>query len=375
MAPVEERIVAALDERRKTNSLRKLIPFDHSLIDFSSNDYLGLARSAEFRNYVEEKGKSLGSAQLFGSGGSRLLSGDSEFIEKTENFFAQHFRSGSGLIFNSGFAANCGIFGCVPQKGDTVLYDELIHASVRDGIRLSNARAWSFRHNDVDHLRELMDRAEGNIFVAVESFYSMDGDSCPLEEMVELCEEKNASLILDEAHSTGLAGKNGEGLAVETGLHEKIFARLYTFGKAMGCHGAFVACSTVLREYLVNFSRPFIFTTALPVHDIHVMRCAVEFVSAQSELRDLLRKNIFHFSEEASRCFPGHVRSGSAIQSMIIPGNENVKAVMEKCREKKLDVRAILSPTVAEGKERLRIILHSFNSKEDIGLLIQHLSA
>jgi 8-amino-7-oxononanoate synthase len=371
---VQQRMQEALEDRAAKNSLRKLIPADPSFSDFSSNDYLGIARSAEFIAYVRSKENTVTQAQLYGSGGSRLLSGNSSFAEETEKFLATHFKAEAGLLFNSGYAANSGIFGCIPKKGDTILFDELIHASVRDGMRLSHAKSWSFRHNDVHHLRELMDRAEGNVFVAVESVYSMDGDSCPLEELVELCEEKNASLILDEAHSTGLSGKNGEGMAVELGLQDRIFVRLYTFGKAMGCHGAFVAGSELMRNYLINFARTFIYTTALPVHDILVMRSAVEFVTAHPEERKKLSANVRYFREHVAGKGLNVELSGSPIQTLIIPGNENVKAVADRCRADKLDVRAILSPTVPEGKERLRIIIHSFNSEAEIDKLIQQLS-
>ncbi len=292
-----------LDERRITHSIRKLIPSDSSFTDFCSNDYLGLARSESLLKKVEaewQKLKSLKTPQLLGSGGSRLLAGDSHYAEKLESELAEFYGAESVLLFNSGYAANLGLFSSLAKRGDTILYDELIHASVRDGIRLSPAKSWSFNHNDVNHLEELLKKAEGAVFVAAEAIYSMDGDECPMSEIVGLCEKYGASFILDEAHSNGLYGKKGQGLAVEKNLHTKIFARLLTFGKAGGCHGAAVAGSANLKNYLVNFSRPFIYTTALPVHDLAVIKCAVDHLEEQKEIRQQLFSFVNYFRKKAN---------------------------------------------------------------------------
>ncbi len=369
MNPAENRLASALEKRRSENALRTLIPADPSFVDFCSNDYLGLARSERFMLAVEKEWETLRASktgQLVGSGGSRLLAGDSEYAHALEKELAEFYKAEAGLLFNSGYLANIALFSCLPKKGDTIIYDELIHASVRDGMRLSQAKAWGFRHNDVAHLEELLAKAEGTVYIAAEAIYSMDGDACPLEEIVALCEKYKAALILDEAHSNGLYGENGEGLAVALRLEQKVFARLLTFGKAPGCHGALVAGSALLREYLVNFARPFIYTTALPVHDLAVIRASVRYFSNRHELRAKLAELVDHFH----KTLPGALsRPFSAIQTVLIPGNAQVKAVAAACREKRLDVRAILSPTVPEGQERLRVILHAFNTKAEIDQL------
>jgi 8-amino-7-oxononanoate synthase len=204
----------------------------------------------------------------------------------------------------------------------------------------------------------------------------MDGDQCQLEEIFELCEKYNANLILEEAHSNGLYGENGEGLAVALGLQDKIFARLLTFGKAGGCHGAGVAGSKILKEYLVNYARPFIYTTALPVHDLAAMKCAVRNFSKQHELRQQLFSFVNYFRDKADE-YPALqlVESESAIQGILVSGNENVRSVAAKCRENKFDLRAVLSPTVPEGQERLRVIIHAFNHPLEIDRLLEIVSA
>jgi 8-amino-7-oxononanoate synthase len=375
LSSAEKRMAEKLEERGNENSLRKLISPDSSFIDFCSNDYLGLARSENLLRLVEEEWRKLKSqktTQLLGSGGSRLLAGNSSYAENLENELAQFYKGESGLFFNSGYAANAGIFSSIPKRGDTILFDELIHASVRDGIKMSQAKSWSFHHNDLSHLEELLKKAEGTIFVAAEAIYSMDGDECLLEEMVLLCEKYGAAFILDEAHSNGIYGENGEGLAVQKNMHERIFARLFTFGKAAGCHGAIVVGSEVMKNYLINFSRPFIYTTALPVHDLAVIKCAVNHFSGQKDLRKQLFSFVNYFRKKVGEYSSIQLLpSESAIQGILIGGNDKTRSVAAKCRENKMDVRAILSPTVPEGKERLRIIIHTFNHPLEMDELIK----
>jgi 8-amino-7-oxononanoate synthase len=252
------------------------------LIDLCSNDYLGFAGSGELLAMIEQFPVPPGQSRL-GSRGSRLLAGNSSFIEETEKFIAVFHRAVAGLIFNSGYDANVGFFSCVPQRNDVVLYDELIHASVHDGMRMSKAETLSFSHNDTSDLASKLEAVRNqdrfaNVFVAVESLYSMDGDEAALEEMSGLCEQYSAKLIVDEAHATGVIGNRGEGLVNSLGLEQKTFARLHTFGKALGCHGAIILGSETLRNYLVNFARSFIYSTALPYHAIVSVRCAYELL-------------------------------------------------------------------------------------------------
>lgn len=342
----------SLQDRKEKGSLRSLLSFDKH-IDFWSNDYLGLAK---FPQAIDVKG----------STGSRLISGNSKFVEEVEKQIARHFQSEAALIFNSGYDANLGLFSSLPQKGDTILYDEYVHASVRDGIRLSFANSFSFRHNDVSDLRKKMQKAEGTVFVAVESLYSMDGDLAPLIELSLLCKEYNALLIVDEAHSGGVFGTEGKGLCRELGVVDSVFIRVFTFGKAYGAHGAVVCCSDEVREFLINFARSFIYTTALPEGMYRHILQQIE-LSKEEELREQLQTNIARFVNS--------VRSGlsspnSPIQIIEFSDLDSCKLKARQLQAAGFAVKAILPPTVPAGSQRLRICIHAFNTKEEIDRLI-----
>ena len=249
-SPLELKLSQILEKRRKESRLRSLRASPPNSVDFSSNDFLSLATSPKLKDaYLTE----LQSRPFhLGSTGSRLLDGNSEYAEKLERDIAVFHGGKAGLLTNSGFDANVSIFACLPQPGDIIIYDELIHASVHDGMRQSRAtKAISFSHNSVKDLRRQLSRcledfkkntrSIPNVFVAVESVYSMEGDVAPLSEIVETVEElfpnRNAHIIVDEAHSNGVYGPQGKGLVSQLGLEDRIFIRLHTFGKALACNG------------------------------------------------------------------------------------------------------------------------------------------
>ncbi len=356
-----------IGERRVANAFRSLTMANRKT-DFCSNDYLGIVKN----KLIE---KSLPDNLSHGSTGSRLLSGNYELIEETENHIAGFHEAAAGLIFNSGYDANTGLLSCVPQKGDAIIYDQLSHASIRDGIRLSFASSFSFLHNDIADLEKKLAAAihlHQNIFVVTESVFSMDGDKAPLIEISNLCEKYNAGLIVDEAHATGVIGEKGEGLVQYLGLQKKYFARIHTFGKACGCHGAVVLGSAQLKNYLINFSRQFIYSTSLPPSATAAIAASYKIFPALQNERDHLKNLIDLFKKSEMKY---HVpNSDTPIQVVIIPGNEEVKKVAASLQENKLDVRAILYPTVPKGKERLRIVFHAFNTKEETEKLIEILS-
>lgn len=346
--------------KREEKGLYRSLHHSSGLTDFFSNDYLGFAKK---NTELPE------SFMASGSGGARLISGNYPLLEETEKVLADFHDSEEALIFNSGYTANLGFFSAFTQRDITILYDELSHASIRDGIRLSLAKSFSFRHNDVNDLEEKLKRAEGKIIIAVESVYSMDGDFAPLKEIVKLAEKYNAFLFADEAHAGGIFGEKGEGRVVEEGWQKAVHARLITFGKAWGLHGAVILCSSWMKKFLVNFSRPFIYTTALPpIAVFHILKRTGEIKNASSQ-RELLKSNIRYFRENISG-MSGFLLSSSPVQSCLIKGNIAAKKKAEQLRKKGLDVKAILSPTVPEGKERIRICLHSFNTKNEIDLLL-----
>ena len=348
---------------RKAQNLFRTLKSPAGLIDFCSNDYLGLARSKELTNLINDKLEKLNLPN--GATGSRLLSGNSSYTEEVEQKLSGIFKSESSLIFNSGYTANLAVLSSIPQKGDTILYDELAHACIKDGARLSLSNRYSFKHNNLEDLEQKLKKATGKIFIAVESLYSMDGDLCPLVELVKLSEKYDASIILDEAHSTGVRGVNGSGLATSLGLASKIAIRVYTFGKGMGCHGACVAANKNLIEYLINFARPFIYTTALPPHSIASIDCAFDYLNNNITLQDLLKKKISLFKTHLHPSI-NSIESESSIQGIVIPGNEYARSVANNLQSKLFDVRPILSPTVPQGAERLRICLHTYNTDDEI---------
>jgi 8-amino-7-oxononanoate synthase len=312
-----------------------------------------------------------------GSGGSRLLSGNYSLIEETEQFIADFHEAEAGLIFNSGYDANVGLLSCVPQKGDIILYDNLIHASVRDGIRLSFAQSFSFLHNDLIDLENKLKFDGNNIFVVTESVFSMDGDIPPLKEIVHLCEKYNARLIVDEAHATGVIGKKGEGLIQHLQIQNSCFARVHTFGKACGVHGAIVLGSNKLRSYLINFARPFIYSTALPETTIAVIKVSYQTFPLLITEREHLNKLIIYFQEQICNFHIQGIQvqhSSTPIQIVIIHGNKEAKAMAERLQKNNLDIRAILYPSVPKGSERLRIVFHSFNTFNDVDTLVNIIS-
>jgi 8-amino-7-oxononanoate synthase len=200
--------------------------------------------------------------------------------------------------------------------------------------------------------------------------YSMDGDECPLVKLTNLAAKYDASIILDEAHSTGIFGEKGAGLAVSLGVEKRIDIRMYTFGKAMGCHGACVAGSKLLIDYLINFSRPFIYTTALPPHSIVSINSSFDFLQQNIHLQHDLTKNINLFTSLMKGSVP-LIKSRSAIQAVLRPGNEQSRDAASRLQKSGFDVRPILSPTVAAGEERLRICLHVYNTEKEISELSQ----
>lgn len=372
MNKAEQFILQRLQQRAHQGALRKLST-TALFADFSSNDYLGFARSAELKLLTQST-----LAQIHeyknGSGGSRLLSGNHIFTEKTEQFIADFHGAPAGLIFNSGYDANLGLLSSLAQRGDTIISDELIHASMIDGARLSYANRYSFKHNDLQELEAKLKIAKGNIYVLAESVYSMDGDIAPLKEIGSLCERYQANLIVDEAHALGIFGDHGRGLVQMLGLEQAVFARVVTFGKALGCHGAIVLGSSDLRQYLINFARSFIYTTAAPVHAIAQVHAAYQML-AETDYAKMIRPKITLYNNLIGQASNDNATQNvSAIHTILFRGNAAAKAASRALHDKGLDVRAILRPTVPEGRERLRICLHLFNEDKEIELLVNELT-
>ena len=371
-----------LQQREEQNALRQL-PIANNLIDFASNDYIGFAKNETIFHQTHQLllDKNI---KVNGATGSRLLSGNHIVYEETEAFIAEFHRAESALIFNSGYDANIGFFSAIPQRNDIILYDELCHASIRDGIQMSHAKSYKFAHNDVEDLEKLItkfqptpdNRQPKTVYIVTESVFSMDGDSPNMEELTKLSEKYNAYLVVDEAHALGVFGEQGEGLVQSLGMQDKVFARIVTFGKGLGCHGAAVLGSQNLKSYLVNFARSFVYTTGLSPHSVATILQSYKQLKKEKEALEKLKSNIIFFNQEKMRLGlkPIFVYSKSAIQCAIIPGNEKVKNIASQIQQKDFDVRPILSPTVPEGQERLRVCLHSYNSKNEITNVLELLS-
>ena len=374
MEKLPKKLKDKLEARAANLALRKL-PKKEAVVDFSSNDYLGLASNEEVAAMAIDFLK--GISPINGATGSRLLSGNHGLYDKLEKFLADYHKADAALVFNSGYDANVGFFSSVPQRGDIIFYDELVHASIRDGIQMSHAKALKFAHNNLDDLFKVIERnrnrdGKSEMYVVTESVFSMDGDSPDLKSMAALCRDFSSYLVVDEAHATGIFGCGRDKIS-ELGLEEQVFARLITFGKAIGCHGAAILGSESLKQYLINFARSFIYTTALPPHTVASVLGSYSYLQENDNaLSSQLFGNIDFFKKETQRLqISEHfVVSDSAIQCAIVPGNEHVKAIANKLKNTGFDVKPILSPTVHEGQERLRFCLHVFNEKEDISQVL-----
>ena len=368
-----------LAEREAGNALRKL-PVPNGLVDFSSNDYLGFARKGDI---LEEAARIMETGGVISNGatGSRFLTGNTALHAELESLLADYFEISAALLFNSGYDANIGFFSAIPQRTDVVFYDELCHASIRDGIAMGRAQSFKFRHNQLEHLSKQIDRVQqskfdSDIYVVTESVFSMDGDSPDLEALVELCGNKGVYLVLDEAHAIGVFGKKGAGLLNELNLKDRVFATIITFGKAMGCHGAAVLGSEALKRFLVNFARSFIYTTAMPPHSLATIQAAFIYLSSSRTEQQSLVENITFFKDQlrALELESHFITSNSAVHCCVVAGNEKVKTCALQLQEKGFDVRPIMSPTVPKGKERLRFCLHSFNTEKEIKEVLLALS-
>jgi len=363
---IPEFITESLRRRADEGAERTLV-VSLSGIDLCSNDYLGIARGLGSPEVIERVLRSLPDECSLGATGSRLVSGTTEAHVDLESYLAAFYRVEAALLFGSGYEANVGLLSSIGRRSDTILYDELVHASMRDGIRLGVSRAYSFAHNDLDDLRRKLSQARGDVYVAVEAVYSMDGHMAPLAEIASICRESGAYLIVDEAHSSGVYGQSGEGLCVERGVAQQIFARVHTFGKAVGFRGACVVGSKELRRFLINFSRPFIYSTAPDRVALGFMKEAHEMVRTASrqreELFSLLREMKTLKAEFSELSF---TESESSIQALVVPGNTAVLTVEKALHDAGIFTKAIRSPTVPEGTERIRFSVHSFNSISEL---------
>ena len=350
--------------------LRRLIPQDGA--DFSSNDYLGLASSGLLAEAARE---ALDRGVPVGSGGSRLLRGNHPEHEALEAEVAAFYGHEAALFLPTGYTANSALFATLPQRGDLILHDALIHASAHEGMRLSRAGAQAFAHNDVTEAERLirryrLDGGKGRIWLAVESLYSMDGDRAPLDDLLALADAHDAVLLIDEAHATGVFGEAGKGLSAHLGKRDNLIV-LRTFGKALGCEGAILGGPAVVRDFLVNRARGLIFSTAPSPLMAAVARAAIRIVAARDDLREQLWARV-RLAESLLAPLGARV-SGSQILPVIIGDDASTMALAERLQAAGLDVRGIRPPTVPEGTSRLRVSITNAASEADIARLASEL--
>lgn len=369
LRPYDE-LLAGLNERGRLRQL--ILPAGH---DFTSNDYLGLADSIELKDAIRE---ALGRGVPVGAGGSRLLRGHHPEHVALEEEAAAFFGVESALYFSSGFAANYALFAALPQRGDLVVYDELIHASAHDGMRAGRAELAQAVHNDAGAFEDKI-RAwraaggKGRPWIAVESLYSMDGDRAPLAELAALAVRHDGVLAIDEAHATGVFGPDGRGLGAWLEGRENVVS-LHTCGKALGSAGALLCGPRIFREFLINYSRPFIFSTAPSPLTAAAVRAALRLCKEQPRRREQLHALIQTANAALERrC--GVAGSGSQILPVIVGADTRATALAAAMRGRGYDIRAIRPPTVPEGTARLRIALTLNTNAETVLGTIETLRA
>jgi 8-amino-7-oxononanoate synthase len=356
-------------KRTKLGNLRKL-QIIQPPIDFSSNDYLGLARSPQLATSVfQEWGIHLSHLNGFGSTGSRLLTGNSLYAQELEEKIAKFHGYEAGLLFSCGYMANVGLLSAITNQESVIFFDAVVHASTHDGIRLSRAKAFPFKHNDLEHLENRLKTcsSQGDRFICIESIYSTDGSMAPLTEISQLAREYEAHLIVDEAHAVGGCGPKGRGLIAEHHLTAHVFAQVTTFGKALGTYGAIVLGNLTLKQTLINFATSYIYTTALPFQTLAAIKCSYDLFPELDQERHHLQKLIQIFRES----YPSS--SLTHIQAVPIEGNKAVKHVARAIVKQGFDVRPLMSPTVQRGHEVLRVCLHAFNTENELARLINQI--
>ena len=359
----DERYASALAALARDGRLRSLRP--RQGIDFVSNDYLGLAESARMRKAVVA---AIEAGTPIGAGGSRLLRGNCAEHEQLEADAADFFGTESALYFGAGYSANFAALSTLPQRGDLIVMDELSHASMREGVKASRAESIETAHNNSDAVSDAI-RAwrakggKGRPWITVESIYSMDGDTAPLADLMAIADRHDGFLYIDEAHATGVFGPDGRGLSAAYEGRANVVA-VHTCGKALGASGALVLTTKLLRDFLVNRSRPFIFATApSPLMAVAVGE-ALKILRDEPERRQQLH-DLITFAGDKIRA-QGWTPSGSQIIPYIVGHNERTMTLAAALQKRGFDIRGIRPPTVPAGTARLRISLTLNVTREDV---------
>lgn len=368
---IEQRMLGSLQHKTNKGNLRILAP-PTGTVDFSSNDYIGFARNPSMRRTLL-KGIEEASPLRIGAGGSRLSSGNSQLAMDLEDKIAAFHGTESCLLFGSGYIANSGLISTIAKPGDICLCDSRIHMSIREGMRLSKATSVYWDHNSIESLEGKLSACPKHTqcFVLVESVYSCDGSLTPLGPIADLCATHGAELIVDEAHATGVFGKNGAGLTESLGNPACLLARIHTFGKALGSYGAAILGSSLLKSYLLNSCKSLIYTTMLPYPLLISINDAYNLLPNANGQREALHRLIAYFKAQAGSLADSLLPSCSPIQSLLLPKGKNARAAALEIQNGGYDVRPMTFPTVPKDHERIRICLHSFNTEGEIDGLVK----
>ncbi len=337
------------------------------LLNFCSNNYLGISEELDLTKIQ------LSSSNLGGSGSSRLIAGSSSSFANLEKSMADLKGTESCLIFSSGYMANVGVISGLVGRGDAIFSDRLNHASIIDGIQLSGAKHFRYRHNEISHLNSLLEKNKSfkSKLIISEGLFSMDGDIAPLQELADLRKKHGAMLMIDEAHSGGIYGNHGAGLINELKLTESIDIQMGTFSKAYGSYGAYVASNKNMNDYLINKARSFIYTTALPPHIIELNIKAMEIVKSDQYRRDQLKKNAGFFREELLKLDLNIGKSSSHIVPLILNDEKYTIETCEKLWECGIAAMPIRPPTVPKGTSRIRFSLLATHKRRDLKFCIR----
>ncbi len=371
-----------LDERKKNHLLRTLTPItkknnpkiyfnNQELIDFSSNDYLGLSQHPEMINAMVNTTKEFGTS----TSSSRLISGTYSLFNELETALAKFKNKPAGLVFNSGYQANLSIISAIAENDYVIFSDKLNHRSIIDGILLSKAKVFRYRHNDIEHLESLLKTKRNqakNALIITESVFSMDGDFTPLPDLVKLKNKYNAEILLDEAHATGIFGKNGSGLAEELGLTDQIDYLMGTFSKALGSFGAYLACSENTKNYLIQKAAGFIYSTSLPPGVIAANLKSLELIKIEPWRREKLKTN-FNFLQKKLITSKLKNNSNSQIIPIIYESPEKTLAMQKKLMQAGIFVPAVRPPTVPNNASRLRVSVSAKHDEVELKKLVKKL--
>jgi 8-amino-7-oxononanoate synthase len=348
------------------------IIIDHKrVLNFCSNDYLGLANDERIKKAacaaIEEYG--------FGSGASRLVCGNMGPHEELESALAKFKNTESALLFSSGYMANTGIIPALMDRHGAVLSDKLNHASIIDGIILSRAELLRYPHVDMETLEEILKKlpAKQRKLIVTDTIFSMDGDRAPLKEIVELGQRYEAMVMVDEAHAFGVLGNHGGGLAEELGICAQVDIQMGTLSKAAGCFGAYACGTTLLRNYLINKSRSFIYTTSMPPALAKAARAALNIIVEANELRRKLQENADYLRIKIKAMGFDTMNSSTPIIPILVKDPLQAKEMSKRLLEQGIFLHAICPPTVPVGGSRLRLTVMATHTKEDLDQLLSKL--